>query len=783
VQLALDLKPSCMNEAKRVIRIALLLPVLSAWSGWLAVSAPAAPVTIANERLRIGIHPEKGCLQEVVDLTTGWNHAGLSNHAGGLWQMEASVAGQPQSLTARDAKSFRAEVRSGAHPALQLEWRDFAQPWASDLFVRARVTLEAGAPVSHWELRVEPPESLRVQSLRFPRLPDIARGDRECLAVPVWMGQQTLEPRALFRGTKAGGRREYEYPGLQSLQCLALCQPGGSGLYWAADDTNALRKVFAVFGDAAGRLGFEVVHFPEATPGARVWALPYRVQVGVFQGDWFSAAELYRGWATNQCWAAESRLARGLVPDWVRHTALWVWNRGRSTNVLGPALALRQHLGLPVNVFWHWWHGCAYDTGFPEYLPPREGSEPFAQAVAAARAKGVQALVYMNQRLWGMTTRSWEKESATRFAVKTPDGAVKAEVYNTFTQAPCAAMCLGTAFWRNTYAGLAERAVLDLGVGGIYMDQACASLACYDAAHGHPLGAGNYWVNGFRLLETDLRRRCADGFRPASDPALGRLAGVTLAGEGCGEPWLPSLDLMLSLQVSRERYAAPDGWEPIPFFHAVYHPYAIAFGNYSSLTIPPYDDLWPATFAPREPLKLLDCKFSTQFCLEQARAFVWGQQPTLANFLPEHLESRREELDFVARLCVLRARALKYLLHGTFLRPPELRAPQATLDLSRLSIYAGQQGGVTSYQQSLPLALGAAWRAPDGPVAVTLVNIGGDSVEIAFAVDPAWGLAQANSLHRLDETGRRRLPLADGTKTLSATLSSRSACLLEFSRE
>ena len=27
-----------------------------------------------------------------------------------------------------------------------------------------------------------------------------------------------------------------------------------------------------------------------------------------------------------------------------------------------------------------------------------------------------------------------------------------------------------------------------------------------------------------------------------------------LAGEGCGEGWLPYLDLMLSLQVSRERY-------------------------------------------------------------------------------------------------------------------------------------------------------------------------------------------------------------------------------------
>ena len=107
---------------------------------------------------------------------------------------------------------------------------------------------------------------------------------------------------------------------------------------------------------------------------------------------------------------------------------------------------------------------------------------------------------------------------------------------------------------------------------------------------------------------------------------------------------------MLSLQVSMERYAAPGVWEPIPMFHAVYHDCAVMFGNYSSLTRPPYDDLWPAQYAPREPLALLDQKFAQQFRLEQGRAFVWGQQPTIANFLPQQLESRRSELDFLLRM-------------------------------------------------------------------------------------------------------------------------------------
>jgi hypothetical protein len=340
-----------------------------------------------------------------------------------------------------------------------------------------------------------------------------------------------------------------------SLQCLAFYSSNGSGLYVACNDTAALRKAFAFFGDSREKIGFELTHLPEQgileKPGGSgradrpaSWSLPYEVILGTFQGDWIAAAETYRSWATNQAWARESRLRRGEVPSWILNTGMWVWNRGRSENVLPPAVSLSQELHLPVNVCWHWWHGCAYDTGFPEYLPPREGVEPFKAALSAAQAKGVHALAYMNQRLWGMNTKSWHDEGAARFAVKGPDREIHPEIYNSFTKAPCASMCLGTQFWRRKYSSLAEQAVRDLGLDGIYMDQACASLSCYDPTHGHPLSGGSYWMDGFRSLAGEIR---------AAVPA------VALAGEGCGEPWLPYLDLMLCLQVSKERYSAPDG--------------------------------------------------------------------------------------------------------------------------------------------------------------------------------------------------------------------------------
>jgi hypothetical protein len=774
-----------LRSAIRLLAAVLSLAAINVPSS--SVAAGPEAIYLSGSGLRIGVDRHTGGLVALKDLMAKRDLTGPE--AAPLWELEFSPDQGLGPLTPKQAKSFHCQrMGNGGLQGLQLTWEEFGLAAASGLRVEVRVSLDGQLPLSRWNIRIEGLSEARLGKVHFPRLVNLPRQENEMLAVPVWLGQQTAKARELvsqaddgrtgMSALPSGGKRlEWAYPGLLSLQCLAFYQQGGPGLYVACDDAAAYGKTFAFFGDGLGHVSCELVHLPESSDQpAGGWTLPYQVLVGTFAGDWLTAAELYRGWATNQVWAKQSRLTRGAVPDWVLHTGAWVWNRGRSLGVLTPALEFERKLNLPVSVFWHWWHGCAYDTGFPEYLPPREGAEPFQAALAAAQAEGTHALLYMNQRLWGMTTPSWTNEGAERFAVKGPDGKVSPEVYNTFTKAPCAAMCMGTDFWRNKYAGLAERAVRDLGADGIYMDQACSTLACYDPGHGHPRGGGTYWMNGFRLLGEDIRRRCD------AQPRTAGRAPVVLAGEGCGEAWLPYLDLMLSLQVSKDRYAAQGGWETIPFFQAVYHPYAVTYGNYSSLTMPPYDDLWPAEYAPKEPLKLLDPKFSRQFLLEQARAFVWGQQPTIANFLPAQFEQRPEEIDYVMRLARIRSQATKYLLYGTFLRPPHLRAPEATLDMSRLSIYAGQRGGLTEFRKASPLALAGAWRAPDGDVALVFTSLADEPLEVSCDLDTRrYRLPKGARVYQTDEKGRRELGAITGyTPTLKLSLPPRGACVMEF---
>lgn len=752
--------------------------------GWLLASAAARAdvVQFANDQLQVGFDAQTGQLREFRDLRTGHDH--LAGQTSELWEIQFATANGPHTVSPSQARRFHAEPLPGRAAGCRLTWSQLGFASAPNLRVVVEVQFDRAEASTKWSLRLENCGPSSVSELRFPRLTGVTPQADERLAVPYWQGQLAADPRALLNPARHPPRRlAWEYPGSLSLQCLAFYREGGAGLYLACDDVAAQQKRFAVFGGATNGVGFEIVHIPEATRFAHGrFLLPYRVVLGSFTGDWFTAAERYRTWARQQIWARESRLRRGLVPDWVMQTGLWVWNRGRSPGVLTPAVELQQQLGLPVSVLWHWWHGCAYDTGFPEYLPPREGAAPFKAALAAAHRHDVHALVYMNQRLWGLTTRSWTNEHAERFAVKDAAGKIHAEVYNTFTRAPCAPMCLGTEFWRDTYAGLAGQAVNGLGVDGIYMDQACASLACYDPTHGHPPGGGRYWMQGFRELATDIRQRVAPLASPKYRAAAPAKAVVALAGEGCGEPWLPYLDLMLSLQISRERYSAPDGWETIPFFNAVYHDCVVTFGNYSSLTMPPYDDLWPAQLAPAEPLKLLDQKFSRQFCLEQLRALVWGQQPTVANFLPAHLRERPAETEYARRLAQLRSRALPYLLRGTMLRPPQLDVAAQEIPISRLSIYAGQQGGLKTFEKRVTPALAGAWRSPAGRVAIVLGSIADAPTEVALTWSPtAYGLRGDETLFQI-EPGRAATPVVmpSGDSQLRLTLPPRGACLLEF---
>ncbi|MBN2507044.1 MAG: hypothetical protein JXQ71_10150 [Verrucomicrobia bacterium] len=748
------------------------------WWLWLpmaalgAHAAESALIHMADSRLQVAVDATRGALRELILRSDGFNQVDPGPSAFGLWQLTVGDGMTNHHVSVEDAGAPGVERLAGDGDGLRLVWSPVVAGASEPLRVEVLARLDSqNAALSRWELAVVKPKALRLEAVRFPRIHNLRPRAGEVLAVPHQLGMLTATPRALAQGTQGRGvRLAWRSPhGTDlSLPCLAFYQPDGPGFYAACDDPEGYWKELAVWGDGTNQLAFEIVHAPEqAAVGLAEFRLPFAVMLGAFRGDWTSAAQIYRASPAAKAIAERGRLRRRLVPAWLLETGLWVWNRGRSSQVLHPAVALRKHLKAPVSVLWHWWHHCAYDAGFPEYLPPREGAQPLETALASARRQEVHAILYMNQRLWCTNTASWTRTGAEPFAVRGTNGTVVTETYNTYLNTPCAPMCIATAFWQDQYAALAREVLCGLHASGLYMDQAGVLAACYDPRHGHIPGPGRYWADGFARLTSEIR----DGTSPRGPVALGC--------EYPGEPWIGDFDLHLALSVSADRIGSDPAWEPIPFFQAVYHPCTIVFGNLAGLTHPPYDEQWPGELAPATRLSLLDRKFAPQFHLEQARTFVWGMQPMLANFLTQQLRERPEEMDFVTRLVRTRLRSLKYLLHGTWLRPPALDVPKAEIDVATLGVYTPLKAS----RRSCPVALAGAWRAPDGDVGIALAGIGDTPLRLALAVDPqAYGLPECCTVCRIDERGRRRLGRLNRQQpVITLELPPRGLCVVELS--
>ncbi len=725
-------------------------------------------IFIDNGRISLGFSSNTGAFTNFTDCAT--NYEILDDHIrdGSPWEIEFRT---PEGSRFVDIYSAGKFSYSNPEPGIfVLKWGGFPEPEAK-MEVISTISLEPERSISYWSISVNNLGKNKIFQLIFPRISGIKETSHEFLAVPQWMGQIMENPRAHLALVQNRQKSySWTYPGL-SLQCLALYDPDKYGFYAACNDTAVYNKDFSISLDSTGSLVYKMHNFPSQIKGMTSYSTEYKAVIGSFKGDWLTAAGIYREWGSKQRWATESRLSKRLTPEWLEKTALWIWNRGRSENVLLPAEDLRERLALPVSVFWHWWHGCSYDDGFPEYTPPREGKESFIHAVNKAGEKGMRAIVYMNQRLWGTTTESWEKERASDYAVKDPDGKVNTHIYNIFTQKPAASMCLATFFWKNKYASLCDSVVNGYKVGGVYMDQACLTMACYDSTHGHPVGSGNYWFRNFCRLSESIRSRVAAEKQ------------LVLAGEGSGEAWMPYLDLFLTLAVSRERYAGIDGWETIPFFQAIYHQNAITYGNYSSLLIPPYDELWPEIYAPEQPMELLSSKFNRQFLMEQARSFVWGLQPTIANYQKFLSSERKEEIEYLLNLAMVRNQGLKYLLYGKFVRSPEINAPEILFDISRLSIYAGKEGKtITEFQKKFPVLYTGTWQAPDNNVGIAIASISDDPVKIKFDITAQeYDLPPNGKINIIDRQGKRNISsYSEGMIRIEQLIKSKELLIIEI---
>jgi len=134
----------------------------------------------------------------------------------------------------------------------------------------------------------------------------------------------------------------------------------------------------------------------------------------------------------------------------------------------------------------------------------------------------------------------------------------------------------------------------------------------------------------------------------------------------------------------------------------------------------------------------------------------------------------------VTRVVHTRLKALKYLLLGTWLRPPSLDVPQREIDISKIGTYIK----MVESKKTVPVAIAGAWRAADGDVGIPLASIDDAPLTLTLPIDAkAYGLTGTAVVYRTDHAGRQRLgELRQLGPTLRLKLPPRAVWMLELCR-
>lgn len=556
--------------------------------------AAASAWTLAGETL------ENGALRiEFADAARGYNVERIVNRLAGdvsfgaptksfvrFWMLDfcATEGGSNVTVSVSNTRPAAARTCDLADGVATFKWRGMDLPGEPGVLdVAVRVRLREGAPLSEWTIQTKNrSRKWALAKTVFPALTRLVSADDPTakVLVPYKNVGGQLYTAAEWAKTPIG--TNFQYPSCRLQMCALL--KGEAGLYFAAHDPEGHIKTFVVAKDATAWCEAPVAD--AGVVGKAASGPGFSVTVGAFRGDWYAAAHLYRDWALRQKWAAKGPIARR--PDFPKRAAetqIWIIGGGR-TNSAARCFAGMDRVWPDVGkaLTWSEWTeksgGRATNRGDPEFFPAYPGLGELARKEAKA---GYLVFPYVNARIWDVSTAGFAY--AVRDATKRPDGAFYEEkykdgygVWNRF-----AVMCPWCPTWQKVVTQLAVRCLDELGMNGVYFDQVSCSPAklCSDAAHGHPLGGGSWWTDGYRKMFTEIKREFVR-------------RDAIVVSEQLGEMWLDLIDVYLNAT----KYESHD----VPLFPAVYQGYCIHYGRAVPLDLP-----------PREAFR------------EHARTLVWGE--------------------------------------------------------------------------------------------------------------------------------------------------------------
>lgn len=277
-------------------------------------SAPTQQVIVLeNNRVRIefrntgrNIYPET-----ITDVETGYI---MKFDEAPAWRLELKDASTGTKINIDTASSvfgsFNAQVTGTTDKTLTAAW-DNVQVAGDTFDVETTYLLPADEKIGRWSIEITPQAmaSYSFFSVDTPIL-SIQKLQDDALLIPYNGGALVLDPLHpappilqtlpifdLYDGGLGGN------PGRFGLQLLSyIDRQNNELLYFASTDTNGNVKGFPIKKEPRGHpddnLVLLIKNFPSNNnvPGT-TYIMPYAVEFGVMDGDWYDAAMRYRSWA------------------------------------------------------------------------------------------------------------------------------------------------------------------------------------------------------------------------------------------------------------------------------------------------------------------------------------------------------------------------------------------------------------------------------------------------------------------------------------------------------
>jgi len=634
-------------------------------------------VVLKNQYVAFTFKKGSYSLTGLTDLTTKKEHIIPDSSANELWKLSFSKDEKIISISNNLSQPGKGDIVKNniGGQSLRILWDNLGLPELKDVKVEVVINLPEKSGIADWHINViNESKEWGLWEVNFPRVSGLL--DSCNYDVYGSFGNRNGRSEswgALYKGYH--GRLDLLYPdgwGNMSMQFIGA-NSGSNGVYMATHDPRAWRKSFVI---EPGKEFYIKVNAENMGIAGSGFNDPFSFMFGVFQGDWLTAAKIYRKFAITAPWVAKGKVSEATsTPQSFKDVALWFrgWNYPVSDpveykRILETWKKAKEFFGVPLGLHWYNWNIYPFDTHYPHFSPAKKGVKEFTHQLTDM---GVVVMPYINGRIVDKANEDIS-EFLPYAAKKSDDGSTYEEIYG--NGKPQMVMCPTSIPYQDTIVKTIERLADETGVNSVYIDQIAAapSNLCFDKSHGHPLGGGSYWIDGYRQMLGKVQKI-----------AHGNGRDLSITSECTAEPYMDSFDGYLMVN--------PRSDKSIPLLPAVYSGYAIYFASWE------------------KSMSLTDSRFIAIL----GRDVLWGCKPGWFSLDKLFDPQNEKKLDYFRTLGRAHYSARKYFVYGEFLKQFESEEK--------------------SEETKMPLQMCTVWRAEDGSIALVIANF--TEEEAFFPVD------------------------------------------------